>query len=118
MFLYSRWQSLPISTRIKIANQFNIVKRGSTEVFDNQIKSDGYLVKEVEEMLNIDAIQSYLGVTETDMMTLWIWLVDKIEGRELTKVNLDTTEFDKDVETAVAIANIPKKKGGRPKKVK
>lgn len=91
LFLYSKWLSLPINTRIKIANQFNIQKRGSTEVVDNQIKSDGYAIKEIEEALNIDAIQTYLEVQETDMMTLWIWLIDKIEGRELTVVNIDTT---------------------------
>lgn len=91
MFLYSRWQSLDINTRHKIAKQFGIIKRGSTEVVDNQIKSDGYAIKEIEEALNIDAIQTYLEVTETDMMTLWLWLIDKIEGRELTIVNIDTT---------------------------
>lgn len=91
LFLYSKWLGLPINTRIKIAGQFGIQKRGSTEVVDNQIKSDGYVVKEIEEALNIDAIQTYLEVTETDMMTLWLWLIDKIEGRELTQVNIDTT---------------------------
>lgn len=91
MFLYSRWQSLDINTRHKIAKQFGIIKRGSTEVVNDQIKSDGYAIKEIEEALNIDAIQIYLEVTETDMMTLWLWLIDKIEGRELTQVNIDTT---------------------------
>lgn len=91
LFLYSRWTSLSLPTRIKIASQFNIQKKGPTEVFDNQIKSDGYLIKDVEEALNIDAIQAYIGTQETDMMTLWLWLIDKVEGRELTQVNIDTT---------------------------
>lgn len=82
---------LTLSTRIKLANQFGIVKRGSTEVFNDTIKSDGYLIKEVEQALNIDAIQKYLGVNETDMLTLWMWMIDKIEGRELTQPNIDTT---------------------------
>ena len=117
MFLYHQWLSLPISTRIKIANQFGIAKRGSTEVFDNQIKSDGYLVKEVEEALNIDAIQKYLGVSETNMTTLWTWLVDKIEGRELTKVDtaIPTLKIPED-KTGENILINPKKKSGRPKK--
>lgn len=91
MFLYSRWLQLPLTTRHKLAAHFGIIKRGSTEVFDNQIKSDGYLVKEIEEALNIDAIQKYLGVAETDMLTLWMWLIEKIEDRPLTQVNIDTT---------------------------
>ncbi len=91
MFLYSKWCELNISTRHAIAAQFGIQKKGPTEVFDNHIKSDGYLIKEVEEALNIDALQKYIGTNETDMMVLWMWLIEKIEGRELTQVNMDTT---------------------------
>lgn len=120
LFLYSKWLGLPISTRIKIAGQFNIQKRGSTEVVDNHIKSDGYNIKEIEEALNIDAIQNYLGVQETDMMTLWMWLIDKIEGRELTQVNIDTTLFEKGfggnpTSDTLEIHEAIKPKRGRPK---
>lgn len=95
MFLFSKWLELPISTRHKIAAQFDIIKRGSTEVVGNTIKSDGYIIKEVEEALNIDALQKYIETTETDMAMLWIWLVEKIEGKLLTQVNIDTTLFSR-----------------------
>lgn len=97
MFLFSHWLSLNITTRHKIAAQFGIIKRGSTEVFNDTIKSDGYLVKEIEQALNIDALQKFIGTQETDMQKLWTWMVDKIEGRELTGINLDTT-LDDEVE--------------------
>lgn len=119
LFLYSKWISLPINVRIKIANQFNIQKRSSTEVVDNQIKSDGYKINEVEEALNIDALQEYIGTQETDMMMLWMWLVDKIEGRELTQVNIDTTITNMDVDNKVMAINpmmTVKPKRGRSKK--
>lgn len=83
---------MALPTRHKIAAVFNIPKRGSTEVVDNQIKSDGYHIKEIEELLSIVALQNYLGVTETDELLLWEWLLDKIEGRPLRQVNIDTTE--------------------------
>jgi hypothetical protein len=119
MFLYHLWLELPIQTRHKIAAQFNIPKKGATEVFDNQIKSDGYFIKDIEQLLNVDAIQKYTESNETDMMTLWLYLVAKAEGREIQNPNIDTTiilpekikngEFEKE-------KLIVKKKSGRPKK--
>jgi len=84
MFLYSKWIDLSISTRHAIASEFGIIKRGSTEVVANVIKSDGYLVREVEAALNIDALQRYLKTDCIDLPQLWEWLVDKIEGRSVS----------------------------------
>jgi len=106
MFLYHKWLGLSMGTRIKIANQFNIVKRGPTEVFGDQIKADGYLVREVEEALNIDALQKYLGTTEVDMIVLWDSMVDKIEGRLPDIIQPPVQEPKLEI----------KKKGGRPRK--
>jgi hypothetical protein len=75
MFLYSRWLSLPITTRIKIASDFGIIKKGSTHVVDNKIQSDGYVISEVEEALTVPALQKYLNTDETDMSILWSMLV-------------------------------------------
>lgn len=120
MFLYHKWMELNINTRHAIAAQFGIEKKGSTEVFNNTIKSDGYLVKDVEQALNIDALQEYLGTHETDMMILWMWLVEKIEGKELTQVNMDTTiptVSEAKHSTPVAVGEeCNKPKRGRPKK--
>ncbi len=82
MFLYSRWLQLPLPTRAAIASSFGIIKKGSTEVFENRVVSDGYVITEVEEALNIDAIQKYLGADDTDMVVLWDKMVCKVEGRE------------------------------------
>ncbi len=84
MFLYGQWLKLSLPTRALIAAQFGIIKRGSTEVFDNQIVKDGYVIGEIEAALNIDAIQKYVGSENTDMAILWDMLVCKAEGREYT----------------------------------
>lgn len=89
MFLYHHWTQLPLSTRNKIAQQFRIERKNSIEVFNDTIKSDGYLIKDIEEALNVDAIQIYLSTEETDMQLLWSLLVDKIEGRIVIEVTPD-----------------------------
>lgn len=93
MFLYSHWCALSITTRHKLASEFGIIKKGSTEVFDNQIKHDGYVIKDIESALTLDAIQKYLGTTETDLQILWGWLVDKIEGRGIITPEILHKEF-------------------------
>ena len=80
MFLYGHWLKLPISTRHAIADKFGIVKKGSTEVFNDTIKSDGYLIQDIEGALSLDAMQHYLDTEETNAAVLWTMLVDKIEG--------------------------------------
>jgi len=81
LFLFGQWLELHIATRHKIAEAFGIQKKGPTEVFNNTIKSDGYLLKDIEEKLNVDALQKYTGSDSTDMMILWKLMVDKAEGR-------------------------------------
>lgn len=81
MFLYHNWLSLSLATRIKIAEQFRIEQKTGREVFDDIVKNDGYLIKDIEEKLNLDSIQKYLGTEVTDFAELWTMLVDKIEGR-------------------------------------
>lgn len=76
MFLYHKWLELPLSTRNKIAGEFNIQKKNSTHVVDNIVQSDGYLVKDIEEALNIDAIQKRYNTEETDMVILWDYVVN------------------------------------------
>lgn len=86
MFLYGNWLKLSIVTRMKLADKFGIKKTGTVHVFDNQVQSDGYSVKDVEKALNLKDIQSYLETEESDLVVLWSQLVDKIEGK---------TPFDK-----------------------
>lgn len=139
MFLYHQWTQLPINTRIAIAKQFGILKKGSTEVVDNQIKSDGYNIKEIEEALNVDALQTYLSTDESDMTKLWERLVEKTNDPVAYEA-----KYRKEIEQPIIVAieennalierlepkrgatlrdeldnpmeRTPKKKGGRPKK--
>lgn len=76
MFLYHQWLQLPITTRIRIASDFGIEKKGSTHVQDNVVQSDGYLVKDVEQALNVDALQKKLNTKVTDMAVLWEMLIN------------------------------------------
>lgn len=76
MFLYSRWCSLPISKRQEIAAQFGIEKKGPTEVFSNTIKSDGYLVADIDAALTVSKLQEKLETDISDMEILWDYLVN------------------------------------------
>jgi len=91
-FLYSHWLVLPITTRHKIAEAFGIQKKGSTEVVQNVIKSDGFLIQDIELKLTPEAMRNYVGSNSEDMMWLWKAMVDKAEGREVAKSNIDTTQ--------------------------
>jgi len=100
MIIYSRWISLSLDTRNKIAREFGIVKKGPVEVFANTIKSDGYLVKDIDDALTLTKMQAYLGTTETDPTVLWNYLVDKMEGRNITLIDTPvavTIEPDKSI---------------------
>lgn len=80
---YSKWLDLPLATRQKIAEEFGIVKRGSTHVVDNKIQSDGYLVHEIEKALTPVRISSYLLMdndADVDMTILWDMLIRHIEN--------------------------------------
>ena len=110
MLLYSSWLQLPIKVRHKIAAQFNIPKRFPTEVVDNQIKNDGYPIKEIEERLNLVSLQMYLETKETDMSRLWVWMVEKIDGKPLTQFDIDTTK-----PIAGGNGGIKPKRGRKPK---
>ncbi len=90
MFLYHKWLELPIQTRIRIASEFGIIKKGSTHVVDNQIQSDGYSVKDVEQALNVDAIQQKLGTNETDMAKLWELLISPPQSNVVLDVPIIT----------------------------
>jgi len=100
MFLYSHWRSIPLQTRVLLSKQFGFSKVGSTHVSNNQVIDDGYKIEDVERALNVDAIQKYVGVDQTDMATLWELMIAKIEGRTepvpepvvITQTVLENTE--------------------------
>ncbi len=90
MILYSSWLSLSLATRHKIASEFGIVKKGPTHVADNIVKDDGYSVKDIEVALTMYNIQKYFGTTETDVTVLWSYLIDKMEGKDIQLLDINT----------------------------
>ncbi len=114
LFLYSEWLALSIHTRHKIAEVFGLQKKGPTEVVDNMIKHDGYLLKDIEETLSVEKIQSFLGTDTTDMKQLWAMLIDTIEGRAV-QVTVEPIpelepEMEPNVDTSVPVIKIKKPK--------
>lgn len=82
MFLYSKWLSLDLPTRMKVAEIFGIVKRGSTHVVNDRIQSDGYNVEEVEAALTPDVLRKYMMSNEKDPEVLWDAFIARISGTE------------------------------------
>lgn len=110
MFLYHKWLELPLQTRVRIANEFGIIKRTSTHVFDNVVQSDGYDIKEVEQALNLNALQQKLDTTETDLNILWEWLVN---GKPVIPVASEPVPL---TTSPVTTSEIIKKKRGKKNK--
>ena len=95
--MYSKWMALPLSTKGKLAQQFGIPKNGAIEVYANTIKSDGFLVHDIENALTLDSMQKFLGTEETDVTILWDYLINKIENRtpkieENIKIEIESIE--------------------------
>lgn len=79
MFFYSKWFNTALVTRDKIAKDFGIERKNGIEVFANEVKSDGYLVKDIEQKLTKEALQEKLETTEEDLAVLFDMLVAKYE---------------------------------------
>lgn len=79
MFFYSKWFNTALATRDKIAKDFGIERKNGIEVFANEVKSDGYLVKDIEEKLTKEAMQAKLDTAEEDFAVLFDMLVTKYE---------------------------------------
>lgn len=116
MILYHSWTLLPMSLRIKIAEQFGIKKLGSTEVVGNEVKSDGFKLKDIEDGLSVENLQKYLETIETDHIKLWNDMLDKMEGKTLVVV--DNFVVLKPIATEAPPKTNEKKKRGRPAKSK
>lgn len=78
MIPYHRWILLPIHVRNAIAFEFGIVKKGSTEVVNNTIKSDGYDINDIANALNMQALQAYLGTDMDDLSVLFDFLIQRM----------------------------------------
>lgn len=89
-FLYSKWLQLDLSTRHRIASEFGIIKKNSTHVQDNVVVNDGYLIQDVEQALNLDAMQRVLNTTETDMAILWDILIHSTPAPKVKPLEVAT----------------------------
>ncbi len=81
MILYSRWLSLPLHVRGKIAADFDIPKLRSTHVINNEVADDGYDINMIENALTKEAMQRFIPSQEEDLNVLFNLLVDKAEGK-------------------------------------
>lgn len=119
--MYSHWLNIPISTRIQIAHKFGIPKKGPTEVFNNTIKSDGFLLKDVEEKLSIPNIQEFVGSNETNHEILWNYMLEKIADPEFKTPepmfeSTPALNYTEAPVINVEVVELPIKRRGRPKK--
>ncbi len=96
VFLYSKWMALPLATKLLLSKQFGFSKTGSTHVSDNRVIDDGYKIIDVENTMNTDAIQKYLGQKYTDFDLMWSDMIAKVEGRTIEKtLTTDTMTISK-----------------------
>lgn len=84
--MYSKWLSLSLDTRNKIADKFGIIRKGQIEVYSNTVKVDGYLVEDIEAALTIEAMRNFVGansdVENRDILSDMV--IRKIEGPVVT----------------------------------
>ena len=83
MLLYSRWLALPLATRNRIAQLFNIAKTGATEVVSNEIKSDGYDIQHIESALTAKSMNEFLKTDGLSLEQAWSRVVSAVEGNEI-----------------------------------
>lgn len=91
-FLYSRWTSLSLPDRHKLATLLDIPKTGPTHVQDDRIVADGYPIEAVESALHdTSRLQSLLETKSDDPTVIWDLLVGKItpvEPETVTESNV------------------------------
>jgi hypothetical protein len=86
MFSYTKWLSLPLVTRQKIATIFNIPKLRATHVANDQILDDGYDVRDIEKVMSLSSLQEYTGNNSNDILMLYELMLDKVEGKPIIEV--------------------------------
>lgn len=111
---YSIWLSLPMDTRWKIANLFDIKPRGVKETImlhsGGQVISDGFVHADLA-IITKEKMKEITGVESDDFYTQFQALVDKVEGKTNNTNDVQQEEQTKDNVGA-------EKKIGRPRKVR
>ncbi len=78
-----------MAQRIAIATQFGISKTGSTHVSNNEIADDGYKVVDIETGLSRENLQNFLETDETDLETLWNFMLAKMFPEDVDEATAD-----------------------------
>lgn len=126
-----QWVSLPFETRLKLIDIFGIKRSGGVIMADNRVLSDGHTDKDLS-VLNVEAMQKYLGVDEADFFKLFNLVLDRLQKledfakeekeKELTvkqeesaeKTRIEVVEAVKKIGELVDAVTAPRR--GRPKK--
>lgn len=125
-----QWLGLPIHVRDRLKILFNIPKSAGSMVENNKVISDGHTNEDLLRV-SLEAMQTYLGSTETEFYALLNQVVEKIEkeinNEEVRKQELkaeqnalEVEQYQKDVVEAIKnvseLAEVVVKKRGRPAK--
>lgn len=123
------WLELPLSTRVKLASDFNLTRSGNSEVMDHRVISDGYVFHDLSK-ISVDLIRSQLNLTDSefDFYKLFNLLLQSYEhkgqkGNEVKGADSSADETDREEQEVEPVregsvlpevAREPKKRGGRP----
>lgn len=72
---------------MEIAKEFNITRNGYTEVNDNVVKSDGFLLKDIETTLTPDNMRTFLVSEETDANVLLGMVAERLAPKPVVEVS-------------------------------
>lgn len=122
------WLELPLSTRVKLASDFNLMRSGNSEVVDHRVVSDGYLFHDLSK-ISVDLMRSHLNLTDSefDFYKLFNLLLQSYEhkgkeGSEDKGTDSSTDETNREEQEVEPIREgsilpevtpKPKKRGGR-----
>lgn len=85
-FNYQDWVQLSIGLRQKIAFTFGVKKVGPTHVVNNEIQSDGYLMKDLSERLSLSALELHFNLIGMSYDDLWNRMLLEAEGKSLPEI--------------------------------
>lgn len=81
------WLELPLSTRVKLASDFNLMRSGNSEVVDHRVVSDGYLYNDLSK-ISVELLRSHLNLMDSDeydFYKLFNLLLQSYENKEGNK---------------------------------
>lgn len=59
------WLELPLSTRVKLASDFNLMRSGNSEVVDHRVVSDGYRYTDLSK-ISVELLRVHLNLLDSD----------------------------------------------------